>query len=679
LSGRDPAEFAPVEGWGVSPGYPQWTTWVRILFVVDTAMTLGFGPYPDFGLGMVLDTLRDRSFAWWVRFVVDVGWRGVPKSGDPDDLDLGQHHGRPPLVNVQFWNFRFTQEGFDLDTYDEVWFFGYNPDPDLPGTRAPLKDDELQLLAGWMDRGGGVLGAGDHAELGADLCSRIPRVRTMRKWIPKEGLPSRKGPDRHETLQPLFLQPLVEDKFPEAEGDFVPQPIDPVYRIVGGLPLRWDRVPHPLLCGPEGVIEEFPDHMHEGEVFENDQVALDRKLDIPGYEGPEYPASRPEVLGTTLNLPGVAALHRPVPQVIAHGYTTLEVRERFALLGVYDGDPAGVGRVVVDSTWHHWLSMNLYGFRHTRPRVYRLMQTFFRNVALWLARPQQRAEMLYAAVWGALVGSSPMTFSSDMSLWQIGELALDAIGRTAPQCIVHALGTVEVHPDVVAAFYAPLDTEVFNRAIVGGIGSALLERSLRFRDALARGERPQMDGKALGRAASAGAEAGYRAFVDGTVGAPEVIAELREQLSKGFRVLPVSPPAPFAATSIRIVAERLQLTDPTDPLLIEGYLTLTVRARVEGSVIAGAVLEEIEVPEAGPRGLVVPLDLELGPFDVMDGDRLTVEVLAGVEDVALPPVQPARFGHTLEGRPIDWLGPHRPDTAYRWRLWYRIDQAGAAS
>jgi hypothetical protein len=457
------------------------------------------------------------------------------------------------------------------------------------------------------------------------------------------------------------------------------------------LPLLWDRVPHPLLCGPEGVIEEFPDHMHEGEVFEDDQVELDRELDIPGYEGPEYPPARPEVLARILDLPGVEPFRGPVPRVIAHGYTTHEVRERFALLGVYDGDPAGVGRVVVDSTWHHWLSMNLYGFRHTRPRVYRLMQTYFRNVALWLARPQQRAEMLYAAVWGALVGSSPMTFRSDMSLWQVGELALDAIGRTAPQCIVHALGTVEVHPDVVEVFYAPFDTdrseprsfilsqEVFNRAIVGGIGSALLERSLRFRDALARGERPQMDGTALGREASAGVEAGYRAFVGATVGTPEAIAELREGLGKGFRVLPMLRPAPFAQTSIRIVAERLQLPDPTDPSVIDGYLTFTVRTRVDESVLATAAFEEIDVREAGPRGVVVPLDLEFDPVDVMDGDRLTVEVLAAAEEAALPGAEPARFAHTLEGRPTDWLGPHRPDTAHPWRLWYRIERATATS
>jgi hypothetical protein len=678
--GDEPEEIAPVDGWGVDLPSPQWSVWVRILVVVDNEMTLGFGDGDEFGLGMVLDTLRDRSFAWWVRFVVDVGWRGLPRSGQPDDLGGGTNFGQPPLFNLQYFNFQFTQAGFDLDVYDEVWFFGYNPEGAGPIT--PLDDPELKLVADWMDRGGGVLGTGDHERLGADLCSRIPRVRTMRKWrILEDGAPTQDGSTRNETYAPWFGH-----GFPEAEGDFAPQPIEPVYRIAGGLPLRWDRVPHPLLCGAEGVIEEFPDHMHEGEVFEDDQVDFNRELDIPGYEGREYPPSRPQVLARVLNLPGVDPLPRPVPHVIAHGYTTHEVRKRFALLGVYEGDPAGVGRVVVDSTWHHWLSMNLYGFRHTRPRVYRLMQTFFRNVALWLARPQQRAEMLYAAVWGALVGSSPMTFRREQSLWRVGELALDVIGRTAPQCIVHALGTVELHPEVVEAFYAPLDTDwseprpwilsqdVFNRAIVGGIGSTLLQPSLRFRDALARRERPQLDGRALGHEAAAGVEAGYRAFVDAAVATPEVLAELREGLTKGFRVLPVPPPAPFSAMTIRIVAERLQVSDPSDPLLIDGYFTLTVRARVDESVIASAVIERMEVPESGPRGVVVPLDLELAPFDVIEGDRLIVEVLAGQEEVIGPGAQPARASDRVEGRPADWLGSHLSNTAEPWRLWYRIER-----
>jgi hypothetical protein len=251
---------------------------------------------------------------------------------------------------------------------------------------------------------------------------------------------------------------------------------------------------------------------------------------------------------------------------------------------------------------------------------------------------------------------------------------------------VHALGTVELHPDVVQAFYAPLDLDwaeprpwimsqdAFNRAIVGGIGSTLLQPSLRFRDALARRERPQLDGRALGREAAAGVEAGYRAFVDAAVATPEVLAELREGLTKGFRVLPVPPPAPFSATTIRIVAERLQVSDPSDPLLIDGYFTLTVRARVDESVIASTVIERIEVPESGPRGVIVPLDLELAPFDVMEGDRLIVEVLAGEEEFIMPGARPASASDTVEGRPADWLGSHLSNTAEPWRLWYRIER-----
>ena len=33
-----------------------------------------------FGLGLVLDALRDESFAWWVRFAVDVARRDAPRT-----------------------------------------------------------------------------------------------------------------------------------------------------------------------------------------------------------------------------------------------------------------------------------------------------------------------------------------------------------------------------------------------------------------------------------------------------------------------------------------------------------------------------------------------------------------------------------------------------------------------
>ncbi|MGH7467193.1 MAG: hypothetical protein ACRENP_04330 [Longimicrobiales bacterium] len=156
-----------------------------------------------FGLGLVLDTLRDESFGWWTRFEIDV----ADRKGDPlQNLNPGDY-------GVRFSGFRFTRPGFDINAYDQIWFFGDEPgqDADVPGADdsiiqrseyRPLDDRELKIVADWMDRGGGVFATGDHSLLGASMSSRIPRARTMRKWKHEQGVPAFQGATRHETLQP---------------------------------------------------------------------------------------------------------------------------------------------------------------------------------------------------------------------------------------------------------------------------------------------------------------------------------------------------------------------------------------------------------------------------------------------------------------------------------------------
>ena len=454
-----------------------WGTRVQILFVIDGRITLGNG-HEEFGLGPVLQTLRDRSFAWWVRFDVDVVRRGPPKG------------------------FRFTQDGFDIDDFDQVWFFG-----DFPGEIAndpavgdeviglseysPLDDSELRILAEWMERGGGVFATGDHSLLGASMCHRIPRVRTMRKWTRAQGVPSFKDEDRHDTRQ------RVPGGAWDWEGDRWPQPIFPVYQRDTRRPFVYVDFPHPLLCGEAGVIDRFPDHMHEGAVIEADDVLLDEPLGIPGFEGVEYP---------TRTVPLVFDGVRPRPEVIAHGLTTTRevARRRFGLIGVYDGDPVKHGRVVVDSTWHHWFSMNLVGFRLEAPGVYRGMQNYYRNVGLWLSTPKQRASMLLAATWGVLVGKQPELFSRVMDIWDIGERVVDVIGRTAPQGIVTELVAPFMNTDTrgeaatrrqgarTALLRPPI--AMVNQAIVGSIANQLMDLAHdhvleRARDAAARSTR----------------------------------------------------------------------------------------------------------------------------------------------------------------------------------------------
>jgi len=479
--------------WGIGISPWLWATRIRILVVIDGRITKGFG-VEEFGLGPVLATLVDPWFAWWVRFAWTVRKRDPPES------------------------FRFTQAGLNLNDFDQVWFFG-----DWPGRDAnplnvgdeiiqlekyfPLDNDELRILASWMERGGGVFATGDHAMLGASMCSRIPRVRKMRKWTRGQGVPSFDGPDRHETL--VHDPQSTENDW---EGDRWAQQVFPVYghdpEAVG--PSFEHNFPHPLLCGRTGVIERFPDHMHEGCVIEDEDVRLMDPLGIPGYDKEEFPVD--------------SSGSRPRPHVVAHGFTTNPEAppRRFGLIGVYDGDPVGIGRVVVDSTWHHWFSMNLAGFPTNAPLIYARMQDYYRNVGLWLSTPGQRASMLFAATWGALVGKQPEAFDKVMGIWGLGRAVLDVIGRTAPQCVVSQMvtgllrtggssGSPGMSPSEsghVTRLRPPIS--MLNQAVVGGIALELVDLAHHHINERARGQPTALDADAIRRKGFDGVMAGVR-------------------------------------------------------------------------------------------------------------------------------------------------------------------------
>jgi hypothetical protein len=133
--------------------------------------------------------------------------------------------------------------------------------------------------------------------------------------------------------------------------------------------------------------------------------------------------------------------------------------KRFGLIGAYNGHDAGVGRVVVDSTWHHWFDVNLtgraiqdldsephsiwnpkvYGF-HASPAgqaAYARIQNYFRNVAIWLAPPSQQSCMAFRAMWGMIQRYPAIErLSTRQKIWELGGAGLDALGRRASQCTV---------------------------------------------------------------------------------------------------------------------------------------------------------------------------------------------------------------------------------------------------
>lgn len=680
-----------------------WPVTIRILIVIDGRIKLTKGP-EDFGLGYLLETLR-APFAWWLRFSVDVARH--------DDCPSNE-----PLLTYPK-PFRFTGAGFDINSYDQIWFFADRPnkmdggdgamtDADIRNYEFRLSDTELKLIAEWMDRGGGVFATGDHSVLGAAMCHRIPRVRSMRRWTLAQGVPPKDAQTRHETLQPVTGA--------DPETDTLLQPLGLVYQ---GGPFFGPLSPHALLQSSLGAIDRFPDHMHEGEVVPDDELQLDSPLDIPGYGRAEYPGV-PEVIGFGGD---VSAFRRPRPRIVAYGRTTIflqpevaqvdllrraafphpvpyGITKQFGTVGVYDGDRAGIGRVVVDSTWHHWLSLNIdkiakqaeppvVAFKahpfdlDARPVAYKKMQAYYRNVGLWLATPALRRSMLLSRVWGALTAAPPMALSAADSGWQIGKTLVDTLNREmTPGLVEDLIGSFVQRPIVSTAIRiagearcAPLSADVVHRAIVGGMGSMLLGPACEHREKRDRGLRPSIDGKALGKLAAEGVARGHALlaqYVDDTAAA---VAALQASLRPAATATPIDVLAPPTARRVRVIAVRLQLPDPHDPALVEGHVTATIRVLAGDDLVGVRTLERVKLPSIDGRGTVIDLGQEVGEAEVRPWECLSVEVLAGAWS-AQQPLDPdaIRFEDVLRDDSADWIGEHTPARTQAWRLWYRIEE-----
>jgi hypothetical protein len=672
---------------GFLQGPAYWTPVLNILFVIDGRINTSKDPN-GFGLGYVLETLRTlgSSLGAALNVVVVRHDNGVylPTSSDPpmgDDNYTAAGSGPPP-------QFTFSR---DLDAWDQVWLFGDYPanlDADIQDSSMfPTVDSELRWLADWMDRGGGVFAAGDHWDLGASLCSRIPRVRTMRRWTPDQGVPPMDGGARLQTLQP---SPTTQNQ-DFLEGDTIPQHIEVVYRLLTISDLIRPAVPHPLLATSTGIIETFPDHMHEGEVILDDEVELDLPTGIQGYFGLEYP------------LPTDPTMPRPRPHVAAYGRTTNRaapdtlasasavvdtgstlLTKRFGLISTYDGDSIGVGRVIVESTWHHWFSYNLHGFAAASPDTqYQLMQTYYRNVAVWLSTPAQRQSMLSAAIWNVVV-SDPMAFpvAPARTLWAVGERVVGVISRKLSKSMLldlvgaffngraHQIFGVPNNQDPSAPYAGSVSADLALRAIIGGIASSFIEPVY---DYLGRGPRRLLDREAIAEHAAEGVKLGLRALTDAIQSSAGTAKGVVDQLKSAFK--PSPPQVPIALIGMRVVAERLQFPDPTDPVLAKGPFTITLRVSLGNVVILNEVIDHIEVPSFHPAGGILELDRILYDGLVQSGEMFVVEVIAGTAGSGQVDAERLRFTDTLNSDPRSWIGEQAPSRNQLWRLWYRIEKS----
>jgi len=452
---------------------------VKILMLVDTGIS--YNQF-YFGLSEVIDTLRSNP-EWWVNFEVTRAHRQM----DPNPPLPGS--ATEALYGTHYDNFAFDQTSFNLDEYDQVWFYGFNNGTNVGNDSAgsapeALRNAELEILYRWMDNGGGIFATGDHYNLGEALCSRIPRVRNMRKWSAADGAPSNTGMNRHDTLVKGHNNPntALDDSQHytfDDESDDIPMKTR----------LRWyynhqcnkkyskhhhwywsylnHKSPHPVLCGKNGPINILPDHPHEGEVVVPSD--LTDSITYGSYTAPEYPDK-----GSSPLSPEIIAWARVQDD---HGDSQSNFKgdceaKEFGAIGAYDGHCVSVGRVVVDSTWHHWFDVNLTGRMHLFSDIPGNIQSgdtrklngfndtaqgkvalskiknYFRNVAIWLSPKDKIRCMACRALWNCLKRFPLQAdLNTRMPIWVIGHHAIDVLGKYAGQCQVRNWWPV-IFPDL---------------------------------------------------------------------------------------------------------------------------------------------------------------------------------------------------------------------------------------
>lgn len=377
------------------------------------------------------------------------------------------------LFKPDYQNFSFMD--IDLAQFDEIWLFAVGG----PGEADWLSEPELAVLSNFMEGGGGIFATGDHANLGLPLCGHIPRVRSMRKWWtqsdlnPSQGLPqsaqplpgaplapSGLGPDRIDTTRAGHDDPQSATNVPvywfDNQSDDIPQTTTlKMYQTYNPITNTWSSQPHPILFSANGPIDVLPDHMHEGEVIlpwdSTLTAANDPNLASAGQAFVEYPAPYlPEIIATgkVFEHSTVQSEYHTVNQPV--DYVT--AKESVALIGAYDGrqTPKRVGRIVVDSTWHHFFDINLIGdplaaapknlgfeASDAGKAILAKVQSYYTNIAIWLAREVKHAQawemsVLYVSRTQPLtmLVSSQHDYGSKEML-QLGAMARQVLARVA--------------------------------------------------------------------------------------------------------------------------------------------------------------------------------------------------------------------------------------------------------
>jgi len=135
--------------------------------------------------------------------------------------------------------------------------------------------------------------------------------------------------------------------------------------------------------------------------------------------------------------PNVEGKPQPLPQVVAIA-TNQRNQTEFNLLSAYDGDTVDVGRIVADSSWHHYLGGNLGNFPHpASPNTDSdKIGQFYGNLGLWLAPRTKRTQMAQALLW-ELANLALVMGEWEEEPFRLGTFAYVTLLQTASLCEIH--------------------------------------------------------------------------------------------------------------------------------------------------------------------------------------------------------------------------------------------------
>lgn len=383
----------------------------RILIVTDG--NLSYSPLQGFGLSRFVHAIT-LAGGVTTKPILTLAHR---TQSAPPNLVLG-----PDTYAIKpLFDFTTANPAVTVANYDQLWLFGFDSGA-LPPT-------QVAVIAEFMNSGGGVFATGDHANLGQQLCGQLPRIRHMRDWssIPMgiEALPGSLA--RIDTI----VNPGADGVYEfDDQADDIPQRIYPHYKVTGTGFTNWQATVHPLLMRPGAPatrtnasgftkdVDALPDHPHESVCLAvTDAAVLGGTYNVVSPSFDEFPAAvagggrvGAEIVASAVS--GGRAINR-------NGYWKPPVTPRmFGVISAYDGrlatpypgKTARPGRISCDSTWHHFVNVNLDGTQSDRggaalgsgsgagfvpsPSLEKIYD-YYRNIISWL----QPANRIRCRLW----------------------------------------------------------------------------------------------------------------------------------------------------------------------------------------------------------------------------------------------------------------------------------------